>query len=287
MHSNEPTLVRNALDPEGLKHLLIHDASHIDELGETVPEGNGWYYQVILSLITNLEFGETEAQKQYHSIIQHKRILSAHIKRDVGFRVACLDYLLNIDNRMINPKVVEVEHFEQLLERVKQDPKIGCYNFPFFCEMAEIELQKIMRHGGSLAVLMLDFDNFKQLNDLYGHLVADRVLKYGAQSLEKSLRLEDVCARYGGDEFICLLPHTDAAGVAMLTERIGNIMADCDVLSSPKMSDIQLTLSGGAAVYPGDGETVEQLIDAADQRLYEAKRQGKNRILCPQQAAVS
>lgn len=287
MHNGKHSLVNEVSDPEGLHQLLIQDASLLERLNDDTPWRFGWYYKVILSLVTNLELEENDARILHNKITEHKYVLSDQVGRNVGFRVACLDYLVNVEHSITNPRMIEATYFEQLLKKTKLDPKIGCYNYPFFCELAETELRKTIRHGEHMTLLILDFDNFKQLNDCCGHLVGDDVLKFGADTIQKRLRTEDLFARYGGDEFVCLLPHTGPQDIPPLVKRLQNIFrdyADPELLSS---YGLKLTLSGGAAAYPDDGDSIKDLMSSADRRLYRAKRFGKNMIISPSEEILT
>lgn len=138
MHGGEPLLAEAGLDPHALKKLLLKDAGQIDQIGQLaaadrfsarVPQ---WYYRVVLSLLTSMDLSEAEAENHFFAILQHRQDLSVRMGRDIGIRVACLDYFLHVENRMINPKLVEADLFEQLLGKTKLDPKLQCYNYPFF-----------------------------------------------------------------------------------------------------------------------------------------------------------
>lgn len=136
------------------------------------------------------------------------------------------------------------------------------------CEQA---LARSHRHGHPLTVMMLDLDHFKQVNDQHGHLAGDRVLADFVQRVQSLLRATDSLGRYGGEEFMVLLPDTPAADALVVAERIR--------ASRPHHSHLPpCTVSIGlAACQPGQGETVDQLLSRADDALYAAKRQGRNR----------
>jgi diguanylate cyclase (GGDEF)-like protein len=124
---------------------------------------------------------------------------------------------------------------------------------------------------------MLDIDGFKAFNDTYGHQAGDRALVMVAQVIRESVRVLDTVARYGGEEFVVILPETDLAGAADSAERIRSAV-ESRKLSLGEMN-VGVTLSAGVAEFPTDGETVESIIASADQALYRAKEEGRNRVV--------
>ncbi len=160
----------------------------------------------------------------------------------------------------------------QLLKQAKSDPLTGLANRAAFLEACFKEIKRASRHGGKLAVAMVDLDGFKGYNDQHGHLAGDDLLKGIAQGLQTGRRASDLVTRYGGDEFALLLPETDAAGAVNLTERLCHLLGR----AHPPM-----TLSIGVAVYPEDGTSTESLLSRADRRLYQAKGLGGNRVISP------
>jgi len=138
------------------------------------------------------------------------------------------------------------------------------------------ELARADRFGGPLALVLGDLDNFKPVNDLHGHPVGDTVLCEFARLLERSVRDVDLAARWGGEEFVLVLPGTDAAGAARLAERIRATLEERDLLT-PEGVPIRITASFGVVGYE-EGASLEGLVAAADAALYEAKRAGKNRV---------
>ena len=140
-------------------------------------------------------------------------------------------------------------------------------------EKLEDEIQRASRYHRLLAVLMIDLDNFKDVNDSLGHLMGDRVLKRVAQCLKRAVREIDFVARYGGDEFVLLLPETDFSTAQELARRLGEVMSACprDLLQE---APIEIGLSFGVAVFPSQGVTGPALLATADQALYQSRVEG-------------
>jgi two-component system cell cycle response regulator len=172
-----------------------------------------------------------------------------------------------------------LSHREQLEALAKTDELTGCLSRRYLMERLEHELERAARYQRLIAIAMLDIDNFKRLNDTLGHTRGDAALRTIGGVLRRSLRGADFVGRYGGDEFLIVLPETGAAGALELAERIregiGRRTFD---FRGRKM---RLTVSGGVASYPEAGIlTAEELIDLADQALYRAKWEGRNKIVC-------
>ena len=129
-------------------------------------------------------------------------------------------------------------------------------------------------------MVIMDLDNFKLFNDTYGHVIGDEVLQNVAMILGKCLRRSDVIGRYGGDEFVALLPDTDARSAVTTVERIRKSLNDSGYLAKDG-SWVPVHMSYGVAVYPFDGRHASELLAAADANLYRAKREGGDRIAAP------
>ncbi len=138
------------------------------------------------------------------------------------------------------------------------------------------ELARAQRHGGSVGLILVDLDDFKSINDRYGHPTGDLVLRAFADTLRETLREIDVAARWGGEEFAVVLPGSDLEGTAQVADRLRSALADRSIASLDG-DLIQVTASFGAAASDGHGE-VDELVEAADDALYRAKRAGKNRV---------
>ncbi|MEW6564029.1 MAG: diguanylate cyclase [Spirochaetota bacterium] len=153
------------------------------------------------------------------------------------------------------------------------DGLTGLYNHRFIFERLEEEIAKVARYGRPLSIIMLDIDNFKQVNDTFGHRAGDEVILSAAHAIMASLRKTDVAGRYGGEEFLVLLPETDLKAAHIVAEKIRNTVA----LLQFETKDLAVTISAGVAEAE-KGESFEALINRADAKLYTAKRNGKNRV---------
>ncbi|XVU24884.1 diguanylate cyclase [Actinoplanes sp. CA-054009] len=159
------------------------------------------------------------------------------------------------------------------------DPLTGLWNYRYLRESLRREVERASRFGRMLAVLVLDLDHFKDVNDTYGHAAGDAVLGEFARRIRVGLREVDVAFRQGGEEFVVLLPETDAYGGAIVAERLGAAVRDRPVPIDPLRPDDQLipvTVSIGVAVYPEHGAGAQQVLAAADAALYAAKRAGRD-----------
>ncbi len=165
---------------------------------------------------------------------------------------------------------------EQLQEQALCDPLTGLYNRRYLDEFFNREQARAQREHKPIALALIDLDHFKRLNDEHGHLVGDDVLKVVAQHLTDSLRSSDAVFRIGGEEFLLILP---GAGAHEAQERLALIC--CQLAGSPlptRSGQQTVTLSAGLAFWPDQGQALDELMQAADAALYEAKRSGRNRV---------
>ena len=156
------------------------------------------------------------------------------------------------------------------------DGLTGIYNYRFLIRSIKIETKRAKRFAYACAFVMIDVDNLKEYNDRHGHLSGSRALRDIAQVITKNCREIDLVAKYGGDEFALLLPHTGLEGALRLGERMLKAIRH---FKFDGVTPELLTCSMGIAVYPDDARTVETLIERADAALYLAKSRGKNSVM--------
>lgn len=173
------------------------------------------------------------------------------------------------------------ETLEQLLRSLEEaaatDPLTGLFNRRHFATELERQFADALRGETDLACVMLDMDGFKQLNDTYGHQAGDAALVSASRTIRENLRRMDVAARYGGDEFVLLLPRSDVAMAAGVARRIRDAYAE--EIRSRGFTSIKVGISIGVATMEGDHpETADALVAAADAALYRAKRNGRDRV---------
>jgi diguanylate cyclase (GGDEF)-like protein len=156
------------------------------------------------------------------------------------------------------------------------DGLTGVWNRRYFQMQFRQVLATSLRFGRSFSVLMLDLDHFKEVNDTYGHQRGDAILIEFAQRVKRTLREVDTFARYGGEEFICLLPETDVRGALITAEKTLETIRS-EPFGGIDEQSLNLTVSIGLASYPQHGESYSEVVEAADQALYRAKQEGRNR----------
>jgi len=158
------------------------------------------------------------------------------------------------------------------------DELTGLYNTRGFAIVADRLFGQAQRYKRAISVLMIDSDNLKTVNDTHGHEAGNRLLRQLAERIQAELRYTDVPARYGGDEFVLLLPETPSNGAADVAERIRDAMAGKPLVYDGKQ--VRSTVSIGVASFPEDGSTLDSIVSRADRALYKAKHDGRNRVVC-------
>lgn len=165
----------------------------------------------------------------------------------------------------INIKVGRLYHI------ATHDEKTGLYNHVFFKDVFGLELEKAKR-GKNLSLVIIDIDHFKKINDVYGHLTADKLLKRLGEVVSNDLRKYDVLARFGGEEFFVMLPNTSIARGAFIAERLRKA-----VMNDETLRKHGVTISLGVSEYK-ERDNFERISKRADKALYQAKKTGRNRV---------
>lgn len=182
--------------------------------------------------------------------------------------------LLEIITQQISIAIDNARLYEQLQEFANTDGLTQIYNRVFFQNRLQNELSQAQQMGYEVSVILYDIDNFKRFNDSYGHLFGDIVLKSLAQLVKESIRKDDIVARFGGEEFIILLPHTGSEMACEKAEELRRKISELTI--SDKDVTASVTVSMGVSTFPTIAQGELALLNSADEALYEAKRSGKN-----------
>ena len=193
--------------------------------------------------------------------------------------------LAHSKNLQLEKEILERKQAESKLRKSEKryrslasyDPLTHLFNWRHFFNLAEIEFERAVRYQHPLSLLMLDLDHFKSVNDRYGHLIGDELLESVATICKNNLRNIDIIGRYGGEEFIILLPETDEDAASDLAERIGKTIENSSLLS-PK-GPISITSSIGVCTRTENCKQLDTMIEIADKALYAAKQMGRNLVV--------
>ena len=167
---------------------------------------------------------------------------------------------------------------EALREQSIRDPLTGLYNRRYMEEVLKQQLSRVIRQLHPLGIIMLDIDHFKAFNDTYGHATGDALLSELGRFLQSHIRGEDIACRYGGEEFILIMPDASLEAAQQRAEHLRNEIRQMQVQNAVQ-SYGRITLSIGVAIYPLHGHTIEAVLHAADVALYRAKQEGRDRVV--------
>jgi diguanylate cyclase (GGDEF)-like protein len=181
-------------------------------------------------------------------------------------------------NEQLQAQLMEIQRLQgQLREQAIRDPLTNLYNRRYMQETFERELASAQRHQQAVTVIMMDIDHFKRLNDTYGHKAGDLMLQALGDLLRNETRDYDVACRYGGEEFVVIMPGARVETARPRAEQLRSQFADLHLEFSGMV--LQATISVGVAIFPLHGETSDALLRAADQALYAAKAGGRDRVV--------
>lgn len=233
--------------------------------------GDAFYSDLLFALIHET-FAPGEARRHWEKLVAHKEALAQRLGRSVSVAVAALDYFTYVEPLLHTPTVISAPTLDDLAEAALRDGATGLFGASAFRILLEQEIARARRFGENLSLLMLDLDDFKDINDRFGHPTGDRVLSEVGHTLQATLRASDVIARVGGEEFAALLPRTAPSQLDPLVERLR------EAIAAPRPGLPRITASIGIATLPEHASAAEELVERADAALYAAKRSGKNRV---------
>jgi len=197
-----------------------------------------------------------------------------------GDYVALLtDDILEALQNHVQSALANAHKYDAIRRQVVTDHLTRLYNRRYFMNRAGEEIERSLRHQAPLSVLMIDIDHFKNFNDTYGHSTGDRVLQTVARAMQDALRKPDICARHGGEEFAVLLPSTPGENAYYVAERVRRTLSGTRYTGLGLPAEVNITISVGVATCPRDATTLEDLMDLADKALYQAKAEGRDRVI--------
>jgi two-component system cell cycle response regulator len=202
--------------------------------------------------------------------------LASRAIKDIDFEFASL---MTLVGNHVTHIIEKIKLFLETKRLSVTDALTGLYNTRYFYKALEFEIARTNRYGNPFSLMLFDIDNFKLLNDDYGHQAGDEVLQELAKILKSVSRETDTIVRYGGEEFIIILPNTPEPETIFLADRIRNAVQEHNFLVNDTQK-VKITLSGGIASYPKNAVDAKSLLNAADTALYAAKAAGKNIVLC-------
>ncbi|MCP5405336.1 MAG: GGDEF domain-containing protein [Pseudomonadaceae bacterium] len=253
----------------GEREMNAREQQMVDKLKSERGEG---LFSDMLYTLTRRNFPSRQAKTLWADITGHRVNLKKLLGRDPGLSLAAHDYLTNVSGLMRNVGMIEEGKFNLLATVAVHDGLTGLYDKTTFAQMLKDELERALRYGRPLTLIMADIDHFKHLNDTYGHADGDVVLAQVADIIRKHCRSTDVAGRFGGEEFAVLLPESTPETGRIFAERV-RVSVESHFADTPYKTTLSLGVAGAQT-----GDDATTLTKRADAALYEAKNGGRNRV---------
>lgn len=241
------------------------------------------FFPVAITELRSAKMNGTQFTKEAHKISEGTNILVLTPYSFVGSAIEAMEAgaygyitkpLNSSEIRIVVERAVERyflfsnrDERDYFVDLAVRDGLTGLFNRRYFNELINVEITRLKRSPGVLSLLMLDIDNFKNYNDTQGHQAGDELLKSAAKVFKNSVRAVDIVSRYGGEEFVIILPQADKKAAMIIAER----------LRVQVSLYLPTTISIGISSFPEDGTEPGQLVEKADSALYQAKKSGKNK----------
>ena len=283
-----------------MKNIIIYTKNSSSELEEYLSRNEEYSvrtkdvseiadYATLNPSLVILDMSKEDAQ---NTLMTKKFTVPVLIKADdvldlTLIRAEAYDYILTpINNRELDIRIKNLIKVKDLKESINlvstTDELTGLFNRKYLHQRLEAELSRSKRYNISISCLLLDIDNFKVINDMYGYDTGDILLKKLSEIMTNHVRKEDILTRYGDEEFIILLPNTDEEHAYLFAERLRRDISKLEFIPEGEEEPHPITVSGGVSSYPflaNVDEDANTLIRYAEHALYNAKRRGKNKII--------
>jgi diguanylate cyclase (GGDEF)-like protein len=230
----------------------------------------------VFRLLAGIDVAPEKCALHWEKTLLHKQKLSEILGRNVDITTALCDYLQSATRFLSHPRLIEASQYETVIHESMNDKLTGLFNRPYFDEAFTQQVALANRYKEDFTILFLDIDNFKEINDTYGHLAGDAALQEIANVILREKRDSDIAARFGGEEFVLLMTHTDNVSALIFAERLRKQVELLDIIYRDQV--IKLTVSGGIASFPFNSGDPKQVLQMADSAVYLAKGAGKNTI---------
>ncbi len=239
---------------------------------ENVPEGAERDETLRLLLLewTGADVGVEKAQDVWSSVGRTFRALRAGLEAPASLQTALLHEFHTVRGLLKEPRILSDSEISTLRVNAITDPLTGLYNRRFLLDHLDREINRAERTGGVVSLVMMDLKGFKGINDRLGHPVGDSILVRTAKAIRESLRTIDAGCRFGGDEFVAILPNSDVINSLAVAERIRQRI---ERIRLPLRVGLRVGLNYGVASYPTDGRVMDFLVKMSDIRLYSSKKQ--------------
>lgn len=262
------------------KDKILNCSEELKKYHEFLKQRNGSLYSDIIFNLTGLKFDEKVAVEKWNKLLEHKYLMSMKLNRNVGIKVAALDYFINITGELKNVTILDTLKFQETALKTILDLHTGAYNKDFLYKFLGDVCERGINKNYIFSILFFDIDNFKNFNDNFGHLAGDILLMRLCKILKKGLFNKDLIFRFGGEEFVVFLNKLDSEKAFTKSEFLRKKIAEYNFQDDLKWNEpVHITISGGIATFPQNGKTPQELLDLADGYLFQAKRLGKNKIL--------
>ena len=254
----------------GDRWLTDAENDHLSDLKKT--RGPRFFSDVLYS-IAHLHFRAEIAENLWAEVLRHKAELSTVLGRNVRVAVAALDYLSNITDNMGSATLVSEAYIQEVIGLSLRDGLTGLFNHSYFYQQIDFEVRRSFRYGSPVSLMLIDIDDFKTVNDTYGHRAGDSVLSAMGGTLMRVARDSDICCRYGGEEFAVILPMTDGQEAGAIANRLKLELAEH--LSDGRIVTVSIGVSSSGKMT----RTYRDIVERADAALYKVKKSGKNRVM--------
>ena len=276
------TLEEAARYREELTEILREDAHNeeriLRRLEQIRTQSGIQVYAALLLILTGLAFEESEARRHWEEILKHRRVLGQSLQRDLGLRVAVLDYFVNVNRQLTNPRLIDLSLADRPDPSSPIDARTGLWNGRQFLSALQKEIRRAKRYRLDLTVLYLDIDDFREINERHGELVGDVLLREVAILIKNKIRDIDMAARLAGEEFALILPETERMGAFLVAERVRKEMERHFLRRDIDGRPIAMTVTIGMAKYPEDAAIADRMVRRAEEAMHQAKARGGNAV---------